>query len=77
MCLIISTFLLYSDQCHKEYSEACSKLAKLQSTGAEAAKVLYMILKVAVWFSESFQCVAQRLTTLLVILMFFYFVFLF
>ena len=28
-------------QCQKEYSEACSKLAKLQSTGAEAAKVLY------------------------------------
>jgi len=65
MCLIISTFLLYSDQCHKEYSEACSKLAKLQSTGAEAAKVLYMIFKVAVWFSESFQCVVQRLTTLI------------
>ncbi|KAJ7392259.1 hypothetical protein OS493_013638 [Desmophyllum pertusum] len=25
-------------KCHKEYSDACSKLAKLQSTGAEAAK---------------------------------------
>ena len=30
-----------SIQCYKEYSEACSKLAKLQSTGAEAAKVLH------------------------------------
>ena len=36
--LVMYSFL--SIQCHKEYSEACSKLAKLQSTGAEAAKVL-------------------------------------
>lgn len=33
--------IFFSIQCHKEYSDACSKLAKLQSTGAEAAKVLY------------------------------------
>ncbi|KAL9978747.1 hypothetical protein ACROYT_G016302 [Oculina patagonica] len=26
-------------KCHKEYSDACTKLAKLQSTGAEAAKL--------------------------------------
>ena len=36
--LVMYSFL--SIQCHKEYSEACSKLAKLQSTGAEVAKVL-------------------------------------
>ena len=39
----------FFSQCQKEYSEACSKLAKLQSTGAEAAKVLLsMISKAAV-----------------------------
>ena len=42
-CLQASLHVMYnflSIQCHKEYSEACSKLAKLQSSGAEAAKVL-------------------------------------
>lgn len=42
-CLQASLHVTYnflSIQCHKEYSEACSKLAKLQSSGAEAAKVL-------------------------------------
>ena len=27
-------------QCHREYSEACTKLTKLQSIGAEAGKVM-------------------------------------
>ena len=27
-------------QCHREYSEACTKLTKMQSIGAEAGKVM-------------------------------------
>ena len=43
VCEPVNLLVMYnfiSIQCHKEYSEACSKLAKLQSTGAEAAKVM-------------------------------------
>ena len=49
LLIIILLFFYFFSQCQKEYSEACSKLAKLQSTGAEAAKVLLsMISKAAV-----------------------------
>jgi len=38
--LKIFNFFFHEIQCHKEYSEACTKLAKLQTTGAEAGKVM-------------------------------------
>ena len=47
---IIKPLLFFFTQRHKEYSEACAKLAKLQSAGAEAAKVLHYLVEFFIKF---------------------------